>query len=424
MNHDFDVIVIGAGLAGLTAAFELNKQGQRVLVIEKSAQLGGRVHTLHWSGGDSDTGAQFFGARYPRIQSYLKQFGLDKHQHRGPARLGFLKSGTHFEINTRNPLALSKFVSLSALLKLAGYFALTPTVTDRDLENPHFWLTLDHENAHDWAIRELGQAWHDQLIAPTLSGFNYTTSASTAAFVAAKNLAYVRRQETVCALSGGLTTLLHKLAESLDVRCHTTAERLERTRHGMRVHLKTGALSARHVLLATTASAARELFSEASPVEKAAMQVSYGQSVWQGFQFEGQTTLKAYGHLMVDHPLFNVLTVERHKHPALCRGELVHVLSSQEGFDYCQEYGEEKLREKALALVKEVTQLEAPKAHALKAWREAIPHTPPGRLTVIDNYRRSLTGREDVLLVGDYVGMPCTEGAVESALFIVKRLKA
>ncbi|AFY62400.1 NAD(P)/FAD-dependent oxidoreductase [Synechococcus sp. PCC 6312] len=41
----FDVIIVGAGLSGLTCGQELQRSGQRVLILEKSAGLGGRIAT-------------------------------------------------------------------------------------------------------------------------------------------------------------------------------------------------------------------------------------------------------------------------------------------------------------------------------------------------------------------------------------------
>ena len=41
------VLVLGAGMAGLVAAYELTKLGHDVTVLEARMRPGGRVHTLH-----------------------------------------------------------------------------------------------------------------------------------------------------------------------------------------------------------------------------------------------------------------------------------------------------------------------------------------------------------------------------------------
>lgn len=46
MNYDADVIVVGAGAAGLAAASELQSLGYKVAVLEARERIGGRVHTL------------------------------------------------------------------------------------------------------------------------------------------------------------------------------------------------------------------------------------------------------------------------------------------------------------------------------------------------------------------------------------------
>ena len=46
MAQDADVIVIGAGLAGLEAARGLGGAGRRVIVLEARDRIGGRVHTV------------------------------------------------------------------------------------------------------------------------------------------------------------------------------------------------------------------------------------------------------------------------------------------------------------------------------------------------------------------------------------------
>lgn len=51
-----DVLVIGAGLTGLTTAFLLKRKGKRVLVVEKTERPGGAIKTFHEGGYTFDTG--------------------------------------------------------------------------------------------------------------------------------------------------------------------------------------------------------------------------------------------------------------------------------------------------------------------------------------------------------------------------------
>lgn len=59
------IAVIGAGIAGLTAARALQDQGQRVVVFEKSRGQGGRAATRRIDHLCFDHGAQYFTARHP-----------------------------------------------------------------------------------------------------------------------------------------------------------------------------------------------------------------------------------------------------------------------------------------------------------------------------------------------------------------------
>jgi len=56
MKLDHDIIIVGAGLTGLTIAYYLRKAGKDVLVLEKDEQAGGVINTLHEDGFTFETG--------------------------------------------------------------------------------------------------------------------------------------------------------------------------------------------------------------------------------------------------------------------------------------------------------------------------------------------------------------------------------
>jgi monoamine oxidase len=73
------VIVVGAGIAGLTAAYELMNAGHDVTVLEARMRPGGRVHTLRDEFSDglyAEGGAYDFSDAYTLLQHYIRLFNL------------------------------------------------------------------------------------------------------------------------------------------------------------------------------------------------------------------------------------------------------------------------------------------------------------------------------------------------------------
>lgn len=70
----FDVLIIGAGLAGLSAANDLQQAGLNVLVVDKGRGLGGRLAGRRIGDATFDHGAQFMTARDSRFQASVAEW--------------------------------------------------------------------------------------------------------------------------------------------------------------------------------------------------------------------------------------------------------------------------------------------------------------------------------------------------------------
>jgi monoamine oxidase len=76
--HEADVVVVGAGLAGLAAASELTAHGVSVTVVEARDRVGGRVHNHDIGDGKVvEVGAQWIGPTQDRLAALAGELGVD-----------------------------------------------------------------------------------------------------------------------------------------------------------------------------------------------------------------------------------------------------------------------------------------------------------------------------------------------------------
>jgi monoamine oxidase len=115
-----NVIVIGAGLAGLAAADVLHQAGLDVLVLEARQRVGGRVYTMRdfHEGEYAEGGVEFIDLDHSLMASYIQRFGLKRAPELLPYDQGILAgkaipfgAAVHAEL----PASISRLLSASNL---------------------------------------------------------------------------------------------------------------------------------------------------------------------------------------------------------------------------------------------------------------------------------------------------------------------
>lgn len=137
------VLVLGAGLSGLAAAWELAEVGHEVTVLEARTRPGGRVHTVRDPFADGlfvEVGAAAFGQTYTEANRYIDELGLQRRPWGQAVSLYHLNGERFYEAESKEvnwPYDLSKEergLGPAGIMKKYLYDTL-PT----EISNPEVW---------------------------------------------------------------------------------------------------------------------------------------------------------------------------------------------------------------------------------------------------------------------------------------------
>ncbi len=135
MRKSADVLIIGAGVSGLTAALLLQRAGKSVLVVEKEKSVGGRTRTMHIDGFQLDLGFQVFLPAYPECKRLLNYEKLQLRPLASKALIRYQNSFLRVGDPMRHPEILASLLRLPVLslkdlasaVKLRASLAITPS---------------------------------------------------------------------------------------------------------------------------------------------------------------------------------------------------------------------------------------------------------------------------------------------------------
>ena len=156
-NLDRDVVIVGAGPSGLTAARELKKAGLSVAVLEARDRVGGRTWTDTIDGAMLEIGGQWVSPDQTALMDLLDELGLEMYSRYRDGESVYIGAdgkrtqytGDTFPVNETTKAEMDKLVAI--LDELAAEIGPTepwahPKARELDTISFHHWL---RQNSHD-----------------------------------------------------------------------------------------------------------------------------------------------------------------------------------------------------------------------------------------------------------------------------------
>ncbi len=233
------IAVVGAGIAGLTAAHRLKRAGFNVVVFESLDRPGGRMYSTRRGDYVVDLGTIGLLGGSPLLDELVAAGGLNEQFAKtSPMVASIIKHGVARTIDSAHPvrdLVGTDLLSLGTKLKL-GRMVIDLLRNHKlfDSENAIGLAALDIETVTEYAARRLGQEAADYLCSPvqrTVWMADARANSVVQFFWTLKQMAY-----PMYTLSEGNGSLPVALAKTHDMRYLHAVTRMENDESGVKVH--------------------------------------------------------------------------------------------------------------------------------------------------------------------------------------------
>lgn len=309
------VVVIGAGLAGLSAAERFATSGVDVVVVEGDDRIGGRARTVRdrfRDGQYAESGAEWVDTTHERMHRLLERFGVAT----DPTGMEWttIRRWIHWQGTTFRGADLTR-LDPRLFERVAEYEAevdrhASGIVDPADPTTHPDAATLDARSLGD-AMRECGLSGPSALLARRNSEGEFAASPERVSLLfvaqqrADENAAATRLGVEVRAhrVTGGVSSVVEpwaaEVAQRVEMRRSVRATAIEQDPDRVTVELADGAaLVADHVVLATSLAASRSISLRPRPpvdLATAMAELGYGTITKTALQFARREWCEGYG---------------------------------------------------------------------------------------------------------------------------------
>jgi protoporphyrinogen/coproporphyrinogen III oxidase len=421
------VIVIGGGIAGLGAAWDLQRAGAEVTVIEKGSEIGGRCRSVRFAGQDLALGAFAFAEMDKGLTRLASELGL-----RGSDSVRDLTAGHMLRLFWRNgrtddiaSITPAHFMTVPfappheklALMQLGGILARL--VVTNAYRAPEYAADLDDISATDW-FRQHAPTLYDKFLEPTFAMFcGYSDGELSLAWMLWANGMPKLDMEPLkfWTIAGGVGRLTGTLAQKLTARgatimMETEVRSLTADANGVRVVTDRKELRADAAVVATTPQVVSSILPELSPqrreyfesIRYSAHDLAYYLTDDLGLPPGGSLGQEGIGLLLPTVEGFG-LASNAHWAPAGQGKSLVLIQSKRRHLGPLAHASDEAILDalwQELALVTPKAREVAVHERLLARWDDAIPTRPVGSLRALRRFR-ALGPLPRIAFAGDYL---------------------
>lgn len=423
------IAIIGGGMSGLTAAYELSKRGHDVTLFEKENYIGGRTHSIKLASDQINTGAVFYVNFYPRFQKYLLELGLDQDHFEMNHDVNFMHGAQHHLYKMSSPLAVLRLPEISLWEKLRlCYLGLTILTKKHKLSlvDPNVLAKGDTLSISSFVEQKLSKNVLEKFIRATLEPYYYWSTNSVSKALFEVLLAYGATAKFFT-LRDGMDALAKALSAKISsVKCGESVTRLAVNEDGkISVFTDRSSDEFDQIVVAATSSVAYKLTHQLAIVDEQQKQFlssqKYSSNVNVSFWVESKYTSKI--------PTHNQPTAQHLKDTAAI---VVQGLRTKEAIEANQKMekvvvyfldDQSKLlisqpdEEVCQAAFKSIQsffpQIENYKSMIhIARHQEAIPIPEVGRFKLASEFINSQ--KSPIVFAGDYLSTSCIEGAIFS----------
>lgn len=435
------VVVIGAGMAGLAAARSLSASGVSVAVYEKLDRVGGRVRTEVVDGAHFDVGAQIIGNFYDSTLRLLADVHLRDELVPISGVHAILRSGRLYPLDAGMTAIFSHLLPLGTKAKFLPLLAeLAAHWNELDIHAIHKAYQLDTGSLARYIQRTLGDEALEYLMQPPLAGIFYWTPEHTSAAIlflllkAGIRLAGIRLK--IWTLRNGLDRLPAALAATLPVHCNAEVLWVIRDETGayrvrVREHGQVADITAAGVVCATPAVEVAALMPDLSPQQRAFFQaVRYSATAMSAIGLENRQPSSIHSFFCPRREVAHLaaVTTQSGQHPAPLPDarDVLGLFSSGAAAPELLTQSDERIHGvlraelEATGFVHGASEPEF--FHREYRWTHALPEFDVGSLVRLREFASGALETGAIVFAGDYLGGPFIEGAVVSGEQAADRL--